>query len=170
MPCRLYEQVQVLGRAVREAAQVEALQDVQRLQCSDRACRRGGAEQLISPIGGPGRIEHLRLVVGQVLRTQDAAVSPHLLVEGGRDLAPVQAVPALPTYPFERIGQVALDDSRAGCRGTSVRQEYARGLGVPGQLGHEHAAHQARGDVRTEPFPGVVHRRLQQLLERQGAE
>ena len=68
VPRRLDEQVQVLGRAVGEAAKIEALQDVERLQVCDRAGRHGGAEQLIASVGGPDGIEHLRLVVGEVLR------------------------------------------------------------------------------------------------------
>ena len=104
VPRRLCEQVQVLGRAVREAAQIEALQDVERLHVCDRAGRHGGAEQLIASVGGPEGIEHLRLVVGEVLQAQEAAVSPHLLVDGGCDLAPVQGVLALPADPFEGVG------------------------------------------------------------------
>ena len=57
-----------------------------------------------------------------------------------------------------------------GGGGISVRQEYARGLAVPDQVGHVPGDHQAGGGVRLEPLPGVVDRRLQQPLQREGAE
>ena len=170
MPRRLDEQVQVLGRSVSEAAKVEALQYVERLQGGDRAGRDGGAEQLIVSVGGPNGVEHLRLVVGKVLCAQDAAVSPHLLVDGCCDLAPVEGVLALSADPFEGVGQVALDDSCAGRRGVSVRQEHARGLAIPDQVGHISCDRQAGGGVCLEPLPGVVDGRLQQPLQREGAE
>ena len=57
-----------------------------------------------------------------------------------------------------------------GGGGISVRQEYARGLLVRDQVGHLPGDHQAGVGVCLEPLPGVVDRRLQQLLQREGAE
>ena len=76
-------------------------------------------------------MEHLCLVIGKVLGTQETIVPSHLFVDGGGDLAFVQGVFALSADPFEGVGEVALNDFGAGRRGISVRQEYSRRLAIP---------------------------------------
>ena len=141
----------MLWGGVRQAMQIEALQDREGLHTRDRAGRHGGAEQLVSPVGGAYRFEHLRLVGGEVLRAEDASVSSHLLVDGGRDLAPVEGVLAFSADPFEGVGKVPLDDLRTGRRRVSIRQEDARGLAIADQVGHGSGDHQAGGGVGSNP-------------------
>ena len=126
-PRHFCEQMQVLRLSLREAAQVEILQDSKCLQVCKRAGRHRGAEQLLANVGGPDGIEHLCIAFGEFLRAQGATFSPDLIV-GGSHFASIQGVLALPADPFEGIGQVALNDSFTERRGISVRQEYARHL------------------------------------------
>ena len=154
VPRRLGEQVQVLRGGVREAAQIEALQDAEDLERRDRAARHGGAEQIVPLVGDAHRIQNLRLVVGEVLSRQDAAVPPHLLVDGGRDLSPVEAVFALPADPFEGVGQVPLDDlgaARRGCTCPAGRRARPRRTG-PGSACTWRSSGGWWGRPRTHPW------------------
>ena len=57
-----------------------------------------------------------------------------------------------------------------GGRGIAVRKVNTRGLAVPHQLGHVPGYRQTRVGIRLEALPCVLDGRLQQPLQREGAE
>ena len=86
-----------------EAAQIEVLQDTKRLQTRDRTSRGWRAKDLISSVGDVNRFQHLRLVLSEVPRAENAAILSHLLVYGGCDFAPVQCILAFLADPFQML-------------------------------------------------------------------
>ena len=170
VPGRVYEQVQVLGRVVGHGTQLETLQDVQRLQLGDGAGGHGRAEQLVTPVAGPDRLQDLGLVFGKVLGRQDTTVSLHLLFDSVGDLALVQSIAALPSNALQGLRQVSLDQSLARAGRVAAGEEHPAGLARFDQVGHGPCDHEAGRPIGLEPIPGVVGRGLQELFQGQGAE
>ena len=167
---RLEEQMQVLGAAPLERAEIEPLEDVQHLQDGDALAVRRQLEHAPAAIRRRNRLDPLGAVRAKVLAAEIAAVAADALLDGGRDGAVVKPGAAFVRDQLVRAREPQIRERLADRRRAAAGHEDLGEAGVAMKLARAGRPCGADDLGHREALARVFDRRREQLAERQAPE
>ncbi len=167
----LREEVRVLRAAEGDLREVVAFEDVQHLEGRDALAVGRQLPHVVAAVVDADGLHPVRVVGGQVLVAEEAAVGLHVGIDLPGDLALVEGVAALLGQELQRLRQAGVaEDLPAHRAALAVHREGLQEARVLAQ--HRHAAVPVVGDELgdREALLGVLDGRRQHLRHGQPAE